>query len=291
MKLPGIGEVKKEYLYAGGAAVAGIIVIGIYRHRKSTNAANGAAATAAVSATQNQDSGNIDPNTGVAYADEGIYAYGGITPTPYQDQAYQQYLEYGTQQTYSNNEAWAEAAIEYAQSDLGTTQILAQTAVADYLRQPVTGLPANEYTLMSELIALIGPPPEGTFRLHETTGGTATTGGGTGTGGILNGGNPPHGGSGAVSATTDQSIANSVGKQVQIDANIIPPNTMAKLAAAHGISLQHEINDNPGSNAGTTGVVHVPYLIKQGDTLESIASSFGIAPEHLALELAEQGVI
>lgn len=278
VKIPGIGEVKPVYVYAGTGAVLAAVAYGFYQKKKSAaNSANAAAAAAAVSDTSNQGNGSIDPVTGVAYSDEGgVYGYGGIDPEtgiPYQyeNSAFSQYEEYGSQSTYSSNTDWANAAIEYAQSDLGTTQALAQQAVSDYLAQNPQGLPANEYTLMSELLALVGPPPTGSFVLHEAT--------------TISGGNPPSGGTG----TTLKTLA--PGEVLQIQVNIVKPKTMQTVATQFGISLQHLINNNPGSSASTTGIVNVPYLVKSGDSLTSIASEFGISPEHLAEMLSSQGIV
>ena len=277
MKIPVIGEVKPVYLYVGGGVVVLSVAYGYYKKKKSASAAAGASAgAAAVSDTSNQGDGTIDPVTGIPYADEGgVYGYGAVDPStgvPYQ---YESTTTASTQQ-YSTNEDWASAAIAYAQSDLGSTQTLAQTAVSDYLAQPVAGLIPAEYTLMSELLALIGPPPTGSFKLQENF--------------TTQGGNPPAGGGGGGTvASTTKSLA--PGEVLQIQVNIVKPKTMATVAKQFGISLQHLINNNPGSSSTTTGVVNVPYLVKSGDSLTSIASKFGISPEHLAQELSSQGII
>lgn len=276
MKIPGIGEVKPAYVYAGVGAVGLTVVYGLYKKRKSAsaNAANAAAATAA---TQNQDNGNVDPVTGVDYSAEGgVYGYGAVDPqtgVPYQ------YESNTTSSTtnYTTNTDWANAAIIYAQSDLGATQALAQQAIQDYLEQNAAGLPASEYELMSEIIALVGPPPVGTFRLHESVGSTG-----------IGGGNPPSGGTGTPTGTTK---ALAPGEVIQVQDLIRPPNTMQSTADHFAISLQHLINNNPGTSASYTGVVNIPVLVRQGDTLTSIAARFGISPEHLAMELSSQGII
>lgn len=275
MKIPVIGEVKPVYLYIGGGVVAVAVAYGYYKKKKSANAAAGATAGAnAVGDTSNQGDGSIDPVTGIPYADEGgVYGYGAVDPStgvPYQYES----TTSATTQQYSTNEDWASAGIAYAQSDLGATQTLAQSAVRDYLAQPVSGLIPAEYTLMSELLALIGPPPVGSFKLQENF----TTGGG----------NPPSNGGGGTASTT-KSLA--PGEVIQVQVNIVKPKTMASVAKQFGISLQHLINNNPGSSSTTTGVVNVPYLVKSGDSLTSIASRFGISPEHLAQELSTQGII
>ena len=278
MKIPGIGEVKPVYLYAGTGAVLAAVAYGFYKKKQSAaSVANAAAATAAIGDTGNQGNGTIDPTTGVAYADEGgVYGYGGIDPEtgiPYQyeNSAFSQYEEYGSQQTYATNEDWASAAIEYAQSDLGATQVLSQQAVSDYLAQSPQGLPANEYTLMSELLALIGPPPTGSFQLHEAT--------------TISGGNPPSGGTGGTLKTL------APGDVFNVAVNIVKPKTMQSVATQAGISLQHLINNNPGSSASTTGVVRVPVEFKSGDSLTSIAARWGISAEHLAEMLSTQGYV
>lgn len=272
MKIPGIGEVKPVYVYAGAGAVAAAVVYGFYKKRQ-TAAQNASTAAAAIADTSNQGNGSIDPVTGVAYSDEGgVYGYGGIDPSTgipynYENSAFAQYEEYGSQQQYSTNESWAEAAVEYAQSDLGATQALAQQTVSDYLAQNPQGLPANEYTLMSELLALIGPPPTGSFVLHESTT-TTTTSGGT---------------------TSLKTLA--PGEVINVGVNVVKPKTMQSVANQFGISLQHLINNNPGSSATSTGLIQVPYQVKSGDTLTSIASKFGISPEHLADDLSTQGYV
>lgn len=64
---------------------------------------------------------------------------------------------------------------------------------------------------------------------------------------------------------------------------------MTSLAKEFGISLQHLLNNNPGTTASTTGTtVNIPYLVKKGDTVNSVASYFKISPAHFQLDLNTQ---
>lgn len=271
MKIPGVGEVEPKYLMLGGGVIGLIVIWKVYSSKK-TAAANANAASQAIADTQNQGDGTIDPTTGIPFADEGgVYGYGAVDPStgiPFQ---YENQSATSSASTYTNNQEWADAAIQYSQEDLGSTQALAQQAISDYLADKPGGLPANEYTLVSEIIALIGPPPVGSFNLFESTGTT--------------GGNPP----GGTGTGTYKSL--SPGQQINVQVNITGSNTMQKVATQYGIALQHLINNNPGSNASTKGVVNVPYEVQSGDTVDKVAAKFGIAPEHLEMELASQGII
>ena len=274
VKIPGLGEVKPVYLYAGGGALVLSLGYAYYKSRKSdaANAANAAAAAQATAATQNQGDGSIDPVTGIPYADEGSeYDYGGIDPATgipyeYENTALDSDLEYGTQSNYSTNEEWAEAAIADAQSDLNATQALAQQAVGDYLAQNPQGLPANEYTLMSELLALVGNPPVGSFTLHEQSGSASPGGPSSGT-----------------------PIA--PGTVIQVPVALTPQKTVQYYANEFGESVEHLISANPGLTlTKTSGTINIPYQVKPNDTLEQIAADFKISEAHLEQDLQAEGL-
>jgi hypothetical protein len=280
VKIPGLGEVKTPYAVAGGAFILGILGYAYYKNKKSQATAAAAAQTAAFSATGSTDStgagtNGIDPNTGVPYADEGTAygsTYGGIDPAtgmPYYDEITQSSTTTNPN-TITTNSAWIQQAESDGQNLFGATSALATSAVSKYISQTNAGLNPSEYQLMQSIVAELGQPPEhGPYRLIQASApqqGTPGTGGG-------------------------KSISQAVGQVIQVPANIVPPGmSMAKMADAHGISLQHLIDNNPGSGAGTTGVVNVPYLIRPGDTLTSLATIFGLAPEHMAQVLQSQGI-
>jgi hypothetical protein len=94
--------------------------------------------------------------------------------------------------------------------------------------------------------------------------------------GVVQGGNPVIPGS-----------ALQPGQQLLIPAN----GTGTQVAAAHGISVQHLQQFNPGMSSNQNGSWQVPYNVNKGDTLQSIAAKFGISPEHLSSILQSQGVV
>lgn len=278
MKIPGMGEVKTPYVVAGGGAV--VLVLGYAYYRNKKQAAAAASAAAASTAAANTDvngigagSSGIDPNTGLPYADAGYGStYGGIDPAtgvPYYDEITQS-GQTTNPNAITTNQQWIQQAEADGQNLFNATYALTAQAVQDYLAQSPKGLPPNEYQLIQSLVAELGMPPQGgPYRLIQATG--PVTGGGT-------------------TGTTGKSLAQAVGQVIQVPANIVPPNSMTKLAAAHGISLAHLIANNPGSSAAQTGLVNVPYNIHPGDTLTKLASMFGDSPEHMAQILQSQGI-
>jgi hypothetical protein len=292
MKIPGIGEVKPVYAVGGGALILGVVGYAYYKNGKAKKAAAAAATTSAAVSAAGSSSGidpatgvpyvdetgagssGIDPETGIPYADEAgeDNTYGGIDPNtglPYYDEVTQSSTTTNPN-AITTNQQWIEQAESDAENLFGATSAVAQAAVEGYMSQSSAGLPVNEYTLMQSVVGELGPPPTGTFRLIQSTGGSTTT--------------PPTGGSGGT-------IANSVGKAVLIPSNIASFGSLQKLSDYFGDSVAHIQEFNPGVSAGqTTGVVQVPYGIKQGDTLASIAAKFKENPENIASVLASQGV-
>jgi len=189
MKLPGIGEVKNEYVYIGVAVSLGGIW---YYRRKSAQAA--ATQAAAVAATQTAGDG-IDPSTGLPYSQEGaansgdagFYGatdFGGIDPATGVPYIYESgsSKSAGSSNPIATNQQWAQEAEGELINTFGYSQSLATSAVSKYIGQHV-GLNSDEYEAMSVVIGELGPPPSGTFRLMQATGVT---------------GNPPSGGGGPV---------------------------------------------------------------------------------------------
>lgn len=279
MKVPGLGEVKTPYVVGGGVVFVGVIGYAYYRNKKQNAAAAAAATTSNTAAATDVNgigagSSGIDPATDIPYADEqGGSTYGGIDPqtgVPYYDEVTQSSTTTNPN-AITTNQQWIEQAEADGQNLFGATYALAVQAVEDYISQSTKGLPANEYQLIQSIVAELGPPPVGTFRLIQSSG--AATGTGTTTG------------------TTSASKTIKAGEVIQVPVLISSGNSMAKVAAKYGISLAHLIQNNAGSSAGTQGVVNVPYLIQPGDTLTSLAAKFGDSAEHMSQILQSQGII
>lgn len=199
IKLPGIGEVPRWSVYAGVAAVAGMIVLYSYRQKKNAAAAAAAASTTAGAGTVTDPAGNtctaLDPASGYcpgtpedqAYQEEESSGYGseagfgtdsgyitdsngascvaldpatGLCPVT-------------TTAAYTTNQQWVTAA----ENQLGDTSVV-QAALGYALSgQPVTAAQASLY---NEAVGLLGPPPQGAPPLNVT--GTAASSSGTSTG-------------------------------------------------------------------------------------------------------------
>jgi hypothetical protein len=257
VKIPGIGEVKTPHAVAGGAFLFGVIGYAYYKSKKSSAAAAAAAATTATTANgagiDSTGAGNsgVDPNTGLPYAEEtGSYGstYGGINPAtgyPYYDNITQS-SQTGNPNAITTNSAWIQQAESDAQNLFGYTSQVAQSGVGKYISQTNAGLQPSEYQMMQSVVAELGQPPEhGPYRLIQAPG---TPSGGGGSGGLV------------------------PGSVIQVPVAVQGGNTMQNVARLAGIDLQHLIANNPGSNAGTTGLIHVPWLVKPGDTVHSIAT-------------------
>lgn len=281
MKIPGMGEVKTPYVVGGGVVLVGVLGYAYYRNKKQNAAATAAAATSDTAAATDVNgigagSSGIDPATGIPYADEeGGDTYGGIDPAtglPYYDEVTQSSTTTNPN-AITTNQQWIQQAEADGQNLFGATYALSVQAVEDYISQTATGLPASEYQLIQSIVAELGPPPVGSFRLIQSngpSGGTTTT---TGT------------------TTGSSTLANSVGKVVNIPTNIASFGSLAKTAAYFEESVAHLQAANPGLSAtATTGAINIPYQIKAGDTLTSIAAKFKENPENVASVLSTQGV-
>lgn len=182
MKIPGIGEVSKNEAIWLGILAAGVAGFTVYKYRK----AKGTTTNAQTLATGTSDyvNGNgVDPTTGLPYDEESsaYYGYGGVDPSTGMPYVYESGSTSSASQ-YTSNVQWANAAITEAET-LGIDPSVAQSAISAYLQNLPTGLPASQYTIMQEILALVGPPPQGTFSLSEQpalpTGGTTSTGTGS----------------------------------------------------------------------------------------------------------------
>jgi len=172
MKIAGKDIKSKPVLIGGGVTVA--IVYFTYMKRKKAQAASAAAAT--------PDPNAIDPATGLPYSQEGGYGqdagigYQYSVPNPYVGQAGSLTTNSGA--GYTSNTAWVADAEQYAVNTFGASITLFASAVGKYLAQSPSGLNGDEYQLMSEVIGLIGQPPNGSFRLIQAAPVSNPSGGG-----------------------------------------------------------------------------------------------------------------
>lgn len=152
-ELPGVGKVKKPWLYAAGAALVAIVGYGYIKSRRATAQAS--------TDTGSQDP--IDPATGLPYSQEsGVYGFGGTDPStgvPYIYENQNQPTSSTTGQQFTTNSAWLSQAQQDAQNLFGATYALATTALGKYIAQTPSGLADDEYQLVSEVVAELGQPP------------------------------------------------------------------------------------------------------------------------------------
>lgn len=175
MKLPGMGEVKNKNVAIGAAVVGGIVLLAYYRQKRKVPTSTG----------QTVDPNAIDPQTGIPYGEEqgsgGGYYTNASVPNPYVSQTGTQTTT-GTGGNYANNELWLAAAIQDATNLFGVTYTLATVAFGKYLAKTPGGLNPSEYQAVSEVVATIGPPPNGgPFPLIQNVGTPTPSGGGGGT--------------------------------------------------------------------------------------------------------------
>lgn len=243
MKLPGLGEVKNKNLMLGGGVVVGIVAYAYYRRNKANAAAASAAST---TDTSGVDPNAIDPNTGIPYGEEQGYAspyYEGSISNPYVDQTGQTSGTGTATGQYANNEQWYSDALTESTNYFGVSFATATSGFGKYLTQNKGGLNSDEYQAVSEVVALIGPPPVGgPFQLIQApptqtnpppppSGGS--TGGGTST--------PPPSGGGSTAPpppVTDPHAGQ----------HWIPPQVATLV---DGWSLVHYNQEHYGGNSGT----------------------------------------
>lgn len=341
-----------------------VLFVGVWYYIERKKSSSSSSSTTSTTGTTTSNYGT-DPagNTGVIDPQTGYVE--GTT----EDTAALQQLDSSTSSstTYSDNAAWATAAINYLVG-LGEDATAANTAIENYL-QSQTLTTAQQAMVNSAILALGSPPdpptaststtvvaPPGgatTYATNPPTGltvaaqtassvtlkwnaatnatgysVTVTPTGSNGTAQTVTTTTPAAtiGGlaaqtsysvkvqatpadSGAAQATTSFTTTYGVtgptgnpvasggqsaltpGQVISVPVLITGGKSMASVAKQFGISTQHLIDFNPGSNANTTGTVNVPYLVKKGDTITSIAQKFGISPEHLEQDLSSEGVI
>lgn len=166
VKLPVVGEVKKPVLYGSAAFIFGVVGYAYYKRRKADQTAN-------ASSTSGPDAG-VDPTTGLPYSQEsGVYGFGGTDPATGVPYIYEQQNQPPVTGTtgFTSNAAWLAQAETDAVDLFGADFALATSALGKYLAQTPSGLNANEYQLVSEVVAELGQPPKNQpFRLiHSPT--------------------------------------------------------------------------------------------------------------------------
>lgn len=168
MDVPKVGKVKREYLYAGGAAVAGYV---LWRYYQASHAA-AASAAAAPPESAGTIGADIGSGTGGYYDPNGQAGIGDSTTV-------------GT--VISTDQQWYDRAL-LALEDAGYDTGAGALALGKYLRsEPVT---AREQDMIKVALAAAGPPPSGAKAIvtdtsptpsglrapqHLRSGGTPTT--------------------------------------------------------------------------------------------------------------------
>lgn len=160
MHLPVLGNVKKGYVYAGGAGIALIVGIAYWRHQ--ANSAAKAASTTQTTDTSTTDP--IDPSTGIPYSQElggsypsypyGVSDYGGGTGYPYSPQPVTT-----TASGITTNADWA----TQAENDL-LAQGVTIAASSQAISKVLAGLPVtvDQQNLFLQARGLLGgDPPQG----------------------------------------------------------------------------------------------------------------------------------
>lgn len=139
VELPAIGRVDRRWLWAGGAAVAAILVYAYWRNAQTGD-----------------DELVIDPSTGAA-------GEGGAAPAPNAGGSVD--ASPGGSGTPTTNTEWTQAAIT-ALVEVGYEPGHVATVLGKYLgKQPLT---ADEQDLVRTVWAIMGKPPEGSFPLNPT---------------------------------------------------------------------------------------------------------------------------
>lgn len=242
MKLPGLGEVKDKNVLLGGGVVVGIVGFAYWKKRQSVNTATTSSAGVDSGAV---DPNAIDPSTGVPYGQEQGYGsnyYQGSIPNPYVNQTGQTSGTGTASGQYANNQLWYADALTEATNYFGVAFGTATSGFGKYLTQARGGLSPDEYAAVSEVVALIGPPPTGgPFHLiqappSQTSPPPPPSGGGTVT-------PPPSGGGNTTPPPVQQPPADPHAGQ-----HWIPPQVATLVG---GWSLAHYNQEHYGGNSGT----------------------------------------
>lgn len=147
VKIPGIGQVDKKYVYIGGAVVAGIVV---YAYWRANQAANSEPTTSDYTgeAIDGTDFG------GTEYSYDGaVGEYTGATGS-------QPPVNVDTNPLPSTNAEWATQAVDKL-TDVGYDSITASAAIGKYLAR--LDLTEAQADIVRQAVALLGMPPSGDF--------------------------------------------------------------------------------------------------------------------------------
>lgn len=147
VKIPGMGNVDKKWVYAGTAVVAGIVIYAYWSYSRR----------AAEEPTTSDYTGEAIDGTdyaGTDYAYDGsVGEYTGATgsqPPVYTD----------TNPLPSTNAEWATQAVDKL-TDIGYEAVTASAAIGKYLAR--LDLTEAQADIVRQAVALLGPPPTGDF--------------------------------------------------------------------------------------------------------------------------------
>jgi len=177
VKVPGIGQTKKIYVYAGVAAV-GVFGIMWWRSRQSGSSAATSSASSAPASTDltgstgdpyppdgttgnPSDPYSTDPSTGMTYGDEqaGYGGYGSPYDTGYYDASTAGGGSTGPSGPggFTSNAQWSQYAEQYLIQTLGMGSATVGNALGKYITgQPVT---ADQEQIINDAVSVAGYPP------------------------------------------------------------------------------------------------------------------------------------
>ena len=151
MNVPGIGPVKSTYVYAGGALVAGIVVMA-YLRRSS--------APAEEDATVEEPAAELPAETGYGAGFDYSGTIGSDYPGSYPDYRYPSYTPPVYSGRPSSNPEWADA-VQEALEDRGADGSAVSSAVGRYLARLC--LSDTQADLIRQALAAVGEPPQGAY--------------------------------------------------------------------------------------------------------------------------------
>lgn len=146
VKIPGIGEVDKKYVYAGVAVIGGIVVYAYWNAKRNA---------AAEPTTSDYTGEAIDGEyVGTDYEYDGsVGGYTGATGS-------QPPVNVDTNPLPSTNAEWATMAVDKL-TDIGYDSITASAAIGKYLAR--LDLTEAQADIVRQAVALLGTPPSGDF--------------------------------------------------------------------------------------------------------------------------------
>ena len=181
MNLPGIGQVKSTYVYAG-AAVAGGVVLVAYMRKQSAAAAENTGVDETAGTYDAAAEASAESTYGYDYSASG-YDYGGISVGgSYPDYRYPSYTSPVYSGTPSTNPEWSDQVQEEL-TDRGVEALAISSAVGRYLAKLC--LSDAQADIIRQAIAAGGEPPQGQYSVTvcpPSGGGTPPPSGGGGTG-------------------------------------------------------------------------------------------------------------